>query len=127
MIVEGRAEVCGNFLCGVATHETYTDAAIDQMAATLSYSLEYHRTQPRNFLGMSIPQRASADEVRVDFANQSLNRIPKASLEPDASRIVFIISEGHLGGAVPHRVYLDERVCNRGGRNGRDSDVRGRN
>lgn len=57
MIVEGRAEVCGNFLCGVATDETYTNAAIDQMAATLSYSLEYHRTQRATSLACQSPAR----------------------------------------------------------------------
>lgn len=52
MIVEGRAEVGGNFLCGVATDETDTDAAIDRLAATISYAIERHYVQPRNFLGV---------------------------------------------------------------------------
>ena len=52
MIVEGRAEVGGNYLCGVATDEINPDAAIDQLAATLAWALEHHHTQPKNFLGV---------------------------------------------------------------------------
>ena len=52
MIVEGRAEVGGNFLCGVATDEVNTDAAIDQMASTLAWALDHGHTQPKNFLGV---------------------------------------------------------------------------
>ena len=52
MIVEGRAEVGGNFLCGVATDESNTDAAIDQMASTLAWALDHGHTQPKNFLGV---------------------------------------------------------------------------
>ncbi|MBQ8556195.1 MAG: iron-sulfur protein, partial [Clostridia bacterium] len=52
MIIEGRAEVGGNFLCGVATDEVNTDAAIDQLAATLDWALAHHHTQPKNFLGV---------------------------------------------------------------------------
>ncbi len=52
MIIEGRAEVGGNFLCGVATDEANTDAAIDSLASTLAYALDNHHTQPKNFLGV---------------------------------------------------------------------------
>ena len=52
MIIEGRAEVGGNFLCGVATDEVNPDAAIDQLAATLAYALDNKHTQPKNFLGV---------------------------------------------------------------------------
>ncbi len=52
MIIEGRAEVGGNFLCGVATDEVTTDVAIDQLAATLDWALVHHHTQPKNFLGV---------------------------------------------------------------------------
>ena len=52
MIVEGRAQVGGNFLAGVATNETDPDAAIDRMAKTLSYALEHGYVQPQNFLGV---------------------------------------------------------------------------
>ena len=52
MIVEGRAEVGGNYLCGVATDEISPDAAIDQLAATLAWAPEHHHTQPKNFLGV---------------------------------------------------------------------------
>ena len=52
MIVEGRAEVGGNFLAGVATDEVNPDQAIDKLARTLSYSIQTHYTQPANFLGV---------------------------------------------------------------------------
>ncbi len=52
MILEGRAEVGGNFLCGVATDETDANAAIDQLAATMAWALDNHHTQPKNFLGV---------------------------------------------------------------------------
>ena len=52
MILEGRAEVGGNFLCGVATDEVNTDAAINQLARTLAWAMDNHHTQPKNFLGV---------------------------------------------------------------------------
>ena len=52
MIVEGRANVGGNFLCGVATDESDPDAAIDQLAARLDWAITHHYTQPQNFLGV---------------------------------------------------------------------------
>ena len=52
MIIEGRAEVGGNFLCGVATDEVNPDAAIDHLAAALAYALDHKHTQPKNFLGV---------------------------------------------------------------------------
>ncbi len=52
MILEGRAEVGGNFLCGVATDEVDTDAAIDRLADTMAYALEHRHVQPANFLGV---------------------------------------------------------------------------
>ena len=52
MIIEGRAEVGGNFYCGAATDEMGTDAAIDQLAARMTYALENHHVQPKNFLGV---------------------------------------------------------------------------
>ncbi|MBR6667444.1 MAG: NAD(P)H-dependent oxidoreductase [Clostridia bacterium] len=52
MIVEGRAEVGGNFLCGVATDEDNTDAAIDRLAKTLAWAMDHKHTQPKNFLGV---------------------------------------------------------------------------
>jgi len=51
-IIEGRAEVGGNFLAGVATDEQDPNAAIDAMAATLAYALEHNYTQPQNFYGV---------------------------------------------------------------------------
>lgn len=52
MILEGRAEVGGNFLCGVATDESNTDAAIDQLAARMAWAMDNRHTQPKNFLGV---------------------------------------------------------------------------
>ena len=52
MIVEGRAETGGNFLCGVATDEFDTDTQIDAMAKTLDFALESGHTAPQNFYGV---------------------------------------------------------------------------
>lgn len=52
MIVEGRAETGGNFLCGVATDEFDTDTQIDSMAKTLEFALESTHTAPQNFYGV---------------------------------------------------------------------------
>lgn len=51
-VIEGRAQVGGNFLAGVATDETDTDNEIDKMAARLVYALESKYTPPQNFLGV---------------------------------------------------------------------------
>ena len=51
-IVEGRAQVGGNFLAGVATDESDTDKQIDRMAAQLAYALNHQHTQPQNFYGV---------------------------------------------------------------------------
>ncbi|MDO4489169.1 MAG: NAD(P)H-dependent oxidoreductase [Eubacteriales bacterium] len=52
MIIDGRAEVGGNFLCGVATDELDPDAEIDALANKLSYAIENKYVQPSNFLGV---------------------------------------------------------------------------
>ena len=52
MIVEGRSEVGGNFLAGVATDEQNPDREIDQLASTLVYALEHRYVQPQNFYGI---------------------------------------------------------------------------
>lgn len=51
-ILEGRTQVGSNILTGFATDETDTDAAIDRLAATLTYSLENKNTGPQNFYGI---------------------------------------------------------------------------
>ena len=51
-IVEGRAQVGGNTLVGIATDETDPDGQVDRMAAALVYALEHRYTQPRNFYGV---------------------------------------------------------------------------
>ncbi len=52
MVVEGKCEVGGNFLAGIATNENNTDEQIDRLAKTLTYALENKLTQPANFLGV---------------------------------------------------------------------------
>lgn len=51
-IIEGRAQVGGNFLVGVATDETDTDGEIDKMANRLAYALDSGYAPPQNFLGV---------------------------------------------------------------------------
>ena len=52
MIVEGRAQVGGNFLAGVATDETNPNNEIDKLAASLEYALENEYVPPQNFYGI---------------------------------------------------------------------------
>ena len=52
MILEGRAQVGGNILAGIATDEFAPDTAIDQLAASLEYALKHKNTQPQNFYGV---------------------------------------------------------------------------
>ena len=52
MILEGRAQVGGNILTGIATDEYTPDTAIDQLVLSLEYTLEHKNTQPQNFYGV---------------------------------------------------------------------------
>ena len=52
MIIEGRAQVGGNYLCGVATDETQTDEQIDRLANALAYAIKHRYAPPTNFLGV---------------------------------------------------------------------------
>ena len=52
MIVEARAEVGGNYLCGVATDESETAARIQALAENLSFAMERKLTRPANFYGV---------------------------------------------------------------------------
>lgn len=52
MIVEGRSEVGGNYLCGVATDEGDTEADIRTLAGSLAFALEKKLTRPANFYGV---------------------------------------------------------------------------
>lgn len=52
MIVEGRAEVGGNYLCGVATDEADTAADIRALAGNLAFAMDNHLTRPANFYGV---------------------------------------------------------------------------
>lgn len=48
MIIEGRSQVGGNFLAGVATDA----GGVSELVKCLEYALENHLTQPSNFLGV---------------------------------------------------------------------------
>ena len=52
MIVEGRAEVGGNYLAGVATDEGDTTADIKFLAENLAFAMEKKLTRPANFYGV---------------------------------------------------------------------------
>jgi hypothetical protein len=52
MIIEGRAQVGGNILAGIATDESNPDTAIDQLASSLVYALAHKNIQPQNFYGI---------------------------------------------------------------------------
>ena len=51
-ILEGRAQVGGNILAGIATDECNTDYEIEKMADSLAYALKNKNTQPQNFYGV---------------------------------------------------------------------------
>ena len=46
MIVEGRAEVGGNYLCGVATDEGNTTAALEGLAENLTFAMDHSLRRP---------------------------------------------------------------------------------
>lgn len=52
MIVEARSEVGGNYLCGVATDEGDTAAAIQTLADSLVFALKKKLSRPANFYGV---------------------------------------------------------------------------
>lgn len=52
MIVEGRAQVGGNFLAGIATDEKDPNGEIDKLAASLDYALKANYVPPQNFYGV---------------------------------------------------------------------------
>lgn len=52
MIIEGRAQVGGNYLCGVATNESDPDYEIDCLSKNLAYALDNKLVQPQNFYGV---------------------------------------------------------------------------
>ena len=51
-VIEARAQVGGNYLCGVATDEREPDAQIDRLAKALAYAIEYSYVPPQNFYGV---------------------------------------------------------------------------
>ena len=52
MIVEGRCEVGGNYLCGVATDEENPSASIQCVAENLAFAMEHKLSRPANFYGV---------------------------------------------------------------------------
>ena len=52
MIIEGRAQVGGNFLAGIATDEQDPNAEIDRMADALTYAIDHQYVPPQNFYGV---------------------------------------------------------------------------
>lgn len=52
MIIEGRSEVGGNYLCGVATDEGDTSSEIKTLAGNLGLALEKEFIRPANFYGV---------------------------------------------------------------------------
>lgn len=52
MILEGRSEVGGNYLCGVATDEQDTAADIQTLADSLVFALARKLSRPANFYGV---------------------------------------------------------------------------
>lgn len=52
MIVEGRSEVGGNYLCGVATDEGNTTTDIQTLADSLVFALKKKLSRPANFYGI---------------------------------------------------------------------------
>lgn len=52
MLLEAKSQVGGNFLAGIATDETDTDRAIDNLAFSLGYAIKNAHKQPQNFFGI---------------------------------------------------------------------------
>ena len=52
MIVEGRSEVGGNYLCGVATDGQNTTENIRSLAENLTFAMKKKLTRPANFYGV---------------------------------------------------------------------------
>ncbi len=52
MVVEGKAEVGANYLCGVATDEFDPMGELEKLSKTLTFALETGHTSPRSFLGV---------------------------------------------------------------------------
>ena len=52
MVLEGRSEVGGNYLCGVVTDEENTAANLQVLAKNLVFAMEHHLRRPANFYGV---------------------------------------------------------------------------
>ncbi len=52
VLMEARAQVGGNYLAGIASDEFDMASSVDKMAASLSWAIRNHYTQPSNFYGV---------------------------------------------------------------------------
>ena len=52
MILAGRSQVGGNYICGIATNQTNPEKELDELVSNLDYALEYRYEQSTNFLGV---------------------------------------------------------------------------
>ena len=52
MILEGRSQVGGNYITGIATNQTNPEKELDDLAKNLEYVLEYGFEQSSNYLGV---------------------------------------------------------------------------
>ena len=51
-VLHARADVGGNFLCGIATDEVNPSSELDKLASTLAYALENKHRAPQTFWGV---------------------------------------------------------------------------
>lgn len=133
-ILEGRSEVGGNFLCGVATNEGDTDKNIDKMAATLEYALKNKYTQPANFLGvggmkifrdliflmqglMRADHKFYKQHKQYDFPQKQMGRVAVMYLvgsmmasEKIKSKMGNMMNEGML---MPYKKIMDDAKKNK--------------
>ena len=52
VLMEARAQVGGNYLAGIASDEFDMASSVEKMAASLSWAIRNHYTQPANFYGV---------------------------------------------------------------------------
>ena len=83
MIVEGRSEVGGNYLCGVATDEGNTAADIQTLADSLAFAMEKKLSRPANFYGVG-GMKIFRDLI---YVMQGLMKPITSSTRPTASMI----------------------------------------
>ncbi len=52
MVLEGRGQVGGNYIAGIATNQSDPDSEVDALAKDLTYAIENNYQQSPNFLGV---------------------------------------------------------------------------